>query len=115
VNYQDAAREKPLSELELMDFLDRTAHAQILDRKCPDLFSEEQKNALYLGYRWAKSVASSDAYRPQILLVNIQSKAAYAKALKDIDCTDPATLEAVGSFEAFLKDAQKKVRFSEIN
>lgn len=114
VNITDKAREKPLSELELMDFLDRIAHAQVLDRECPELFSDVEKNALYLAYRWARSVASSDAYRPQILLVNIQAKSAYARELKGLDCGAKETREVADSFNHFLAEAQEKVRFSEI-
>lgn len=107
------AREKPMDEMALMDFLDTTVHARALAEYCQP-FDRKHQGLLYLAYRWGRSVAISSAYSPELMLVAIQARSDYARRLKGIDCAAEKTKDLADSFLPFLDNVPEVVRLSEI-
>jgi hypothetical protein len=109
------ARKKPLDDFAMMEFLDTVHHARVLDRICTSVFNPEQKEAVFLGFRWARSVAATDAYPTAMLLVAVQTQGEYARALKGTDCAGAKIRDLARSFDPFLaKTIPATVRLSEI-
>jgi len=114
VDETSPARDMPMNPLELTEFLETVVRAQALDRFCEDLFSRDQKAAIYLSYRWGKSVATTDTYPASLFLNTISTKAEYMRLMKDQDCSDPRLQRTRGEYDAFLRGTLPKIRMSEI-
>lgn len=114
VDSRAPARRRPLSLLALSDFLETIVRAQAFDRFCPALFSRDQKAAIYLAYRWGKSVATSDAYPASLFLNIISTKADYMRLIGKQDCTDPRLARTRADYDAFLRRNLPTLRMSEI-
>lgn len=106
-------RPRPLTEGELLEFLETVVHGRALDAKC-DLLGKDEKSILYLAYLWGRSIATNDNYPPGLFLTVIAYHREYNERMQNVACNDPRLRRLHRQFRRFLWQAEELIRMEEV-
>lgn len=112
--FEGPAREKPLSDPDLLDFTQEAVQAEHLSRKCPDLFTSEEVETAELALRWARAVARLPSYDIRLSLAATAIGAERGEAIAAMNCADPGVAALAEGVKIFIADAPNTVRTSEM-
>ncbi|MEM6492387.1 MAG: hypothetical protein AAF684_10875 [Pseudomonadota bacterium] len=113
-DFEGPARERPLPDDQLLEFMDAAGQAMALARRCPDAFDADDASIVALAHRWGRSVSASPGYDIRLSLTALSLEAERAQAIAELDCADAATTRYIDSFQPFIDAAPATVRRSEI-
>lgn len=113
-DFSGPARDRPLPDDQLLEFMDAAGQGAALARRCPELFSERDAATLALAQRWGRAVSRFAAYDVRLALTAVSVDAERARAIAKVDCAATSTDAYAASFRGFIDAAPSTIRRSEL-